>query len=95
MTFSGATYDPAQDKDRLEKQLGRVYACMIDGGWRTLPEIQRVAGGSEAAISARLRDLRKAEFGGYKVSRRPRTIGLWEYCLLAPAANIPVQLPLC
>jgi hypothetical protein len=84
MKFAGATYDPALDEHRLSKQLGRVYDCMSDGKWRTLAEIAVVAHGSEPAISARLRDLRKAEFGGYIVARRrvgdPR-LGLFQYQL--------------
>jgi len=82
--FDGETYDPALDEDRLTRLLGRVWALMIDGRWRTLAEIQRAAGGTEASVSARLRDLRKDRFGAYKVRRRrrgPGKSGLWEYYL--------------
>jgi len=87
-SFDGETYDPAKDKDRLKKQLGRVWDTMKDGKWRTLDEIRWVCGDgdSEAAVSARLRDLRKPKFGGYVVLRRPRgprEDGLFEYQLLA------------
>ena len=82
LRFGGKTYDPALDEDRLRTLLGRVYQTMSDGRWRTLKEIQSVAGGSEAGISARLRDLRKPRFGSYDVQRRRRGDpkgGLWEY----------------
>jgi hypothetical protein len=81
--FDGDTYDPALDEDRLRTQLGRVFALMADGRWRTLAAVQTVAGGSEAACSARLRDLRKPKFGGYTVEhRRCGAGGLWEYRLV-------------
>ena len=58
------------------RQLSAVLDLMRDGRWRTLYEIQKATGeGSEAAISARLRDLRKARFGGYQVNRRRRGDG--------------------
>lgn len=80
--FDGETYDPAFDQARLEKQIGRVWACMRDGAWRTLSEIQRVTGDQQASISAQLRHLRKARFGGYQVEKRvrgDRAHGLYEY----------------
>jgi len=45
---------------------------------------ERIGGGSEAGISARLRDFRKIKFGGHKVYRRRRgeaSKGLHEYRL--------------
>lgn len=79
--FSGSTYDRAIDGPRLSTQLEAVRDLMVDGVWRTLAQIQTAIGrGSEAAISARLRDLRKDKFGSYQVDRRRRgETGLWEY----------------
>ena len=85
--FNGASYDPAMDNDRLKKQLGRVYNCMIDGVWRTLSEIESLTGDPQASISAQLRHLRKERFGSYFVDKRPRgdrKIGLFEYQLTKP-----------
>lgn len=85
--FAGATYDPAFDDARLEKQLGRVYDCMIDGRWRTLTEISHTTRDPEASISAQLRHLRKPRFGSYLVERRhrgDRAAGLYEYRLHKP-----------
>ena len=82
--FDGPVYDPAADKDRLTRQIGRVYSCMSDGVWRTLEEIARVTGDGESSISAQLRHLRKPKFGSYRVFRRPRgdrQHGLFEYRL--------------
>lgn len=80
--FDGKTYDPKYDRDRLKKLLGRVYECMLDGHWRSLEEIQQSCGGTEASVSARLRDLRKERFGAYDIQRArvdPMRRGLWLY----------------
>jgi hypothetical protein len=86
-TFDGATYDPDFDETRLTGQLGRVYACMKDGRWRTLGEVEDATGDPQASISARLRDFRKARCGSHEVDRRrrgPSEDGLWEYRLIKP-----------
>lgn len=77
--FDGATYDPAQDGARLGRQLSAVKGLMKDGHWRSLAEISDAVNGSEAGVSARMRDLRKAKFGGHTILRRRRARGLWEY----------------
>lgn len=80
--FDGSTYDPAFDYARLESQLWRVFGLMWDGEWRTLEQIAQATGGSEAGVSARLRDFRKPKFGGHTVNARrvgePKS-GLFEY----------------
>lgn len=83
--FGGDTFSAKLDGERLTGQFARVRALMADGRWRTLAEIAEAAGGSEAGVSARLRDLRKERFGGHTVERRRRgepSAGLWEYRLL-------------
>jgi uncharacterized protein (DUF2132 family) len=54
---------------------------MRHGRWATLSQIAINTGDPEASISSRLRDLRKAKFGGYKIERRYVQRGLWEYRL--------------
>lgn len=84
--MDGETFSLEHDAERLTNQLARVTAVMSDGRWRTLSEIQALAGGSEAGVSARLRDMRKSKFGGYAVERRRRgepKAGLWEYRVTA------------
>jgi hypothetical protein len=66
----GATYDPSLDGPRLRTLHAKVFAFMRSGRWCTFREIQDVCGGSEAGISARLRDFRKAAHGGHTVERR-------------------------
>lgn len=94
MGFKGATYDPAFDLERLKKQAGRVWACMIGGRWLTLNEIAKETGDPEASVSAQLRHLRKESHGSYLVSRRTRGDrfqGLYEYRLSKP---VPGELQL-
>jgi hypothetical protein len=77
--FDGKTYDHQQDGRRLTTQLEQVRRIMNDGGWRTISEIAAKVIGTEAAISARLRDLRKEKFGGLNVERKRLHGGLWVY----------------
>lgn len=91
MNFDGATFSPILDGKRLTTQFDRVRALMLDGGWRTLQEVAAIAGGSEAGVSARIRDLRKPRFGALVVERRRRgdgKSGVHEYRLVLPE---PVQ----
>lgn len=48
---------------------------------------------SEAAVSARIRDLRKPQFGGFKVLRERTTDGTYLYYLVKPRANDEVGTP--
>ena len=83
MAFDGDTFDQQHDGTRLGTLLESVRKLMADSEWRTLSEIRETIGrGSEASLSARLRDLRKPKFGGLTVERRRRgdpSLGLWEY----------------
>lgn len=83
--FDGSTYVPQLDAIRLGKQAQAVFQLMADGRWRTLREIcESIGVGSEAGVSARLRDFRKAKFGGYVVNRQRRGLaedGVFEYQL--------------
>lgn len=79
--FDGATYEPHEDHARLKGQLQRVYSLMGDGRFRTLKEIAHEAGGTEASVSARLRDLRKPKYGARDVQRERVSGGLFRYRL--------------
>lgn len=82
--FDGKTYAIVRDHARLAAQLSAVRRLMMDQEWRTLAEIAAHTGAPESSISARLRDLRKAKFGGHIVERRYLADGLWEYRLIYP-----------
>ena len=86
--FDGRTYEPTVDEARLLGLLDLVWRVMSDRRWRTLSEIHLAIHfrGSEAGISARLRDFRKERCGEHTVERRRRGIetkGLWEYRVTA------------
>lgn len=54
-------------------QIDRVRDLMVDHAWRTAGDILEeigIPGDEAAAITARLRDLRKAEHGSYTVAHR-------------------------
>lgn len=82
--FDGKTYNPARDHSRLKAQFDAVRSFMLDGRWHTLTEIALKVGSPEASVSARLRDLRKSKFGGYKIERDHVSRGLWQYRLCFP-----------
>ena len=77
--FDGETYVAERDYERLSGQLKAVFDLMQDGRWRTLGEIRESVEGSEAAISARLRDLRKPKYGAHEVQREHIERGLYRY----------------
>ena|SRR5581483_2861922 len=89
--FNGSDYVPERDDKRLNGQLERIKSLMLDEQWRTLQEIAEATGDPPASISAQLRHLRKARFGSYTVNKRHRgaaALGLYEYQVLKPAAQI-------
>lgn len=84
VAFHGETYDAPMDHGRLRGQLLRVFARLSDGSWHTLRDLAASAGGSEASVSARLRDLRKPQYGKREVHRRRISGGLYEYRISGP-----------
>lgn len=82
LTLEGAAAAP-DDEIRQGTVFRAVLDVMSDGRWHTLRELSRLTGGSEAAVSARLRDLRKARYGAHDVERRrdPDGNGLHHYRL--------------
>jgi hypothetical protein len=82
--FDGATLEPERDGARLGQQLVAVSDLMRDGAWRTLAQISDATNCPEASVSARLRDLRKPKFGGFRVEREYVERGLFRYRVLTP-----------
>lgn len=81
--FAGRTFVPNRDEARLRGQEMAVFKVLQDGEWHTLNELAEKCGGSTQAISARIRDLRKPEFGGFDVKAENFGGGLWKYRLIA------------
>lgn len=88
-TFDGATFDAKQDWPRLMSQLDLVRSALRPGDWYTLRDLVRIAGGSEASVSARVRDLRKLKFGAHRIERRRRRpgAGTWEYRMVTEGSD--------
>lgn len=84
MRFNGADYDHARDAARLTLQHERVLAVMLDHKPHTLSEISVITGDPEASVSAQLRHLRKARFGGHQITKTHLGHGLYEYLLVRP-----------
>ncbi len=91
MPFDGVTYDPTRDYERLATQFEQVRYLMSNGKWWTLSELAEYVDGSEAAISARIRDLRKKKFGAYNVPNDCISGGLWRYRIVAMLYGIWVS----
>ena len=92
MHFDGETYEPSRDQVRLTGQQRLVFELMRDGQWRRLADIvvnlrdAYSVYASEAGISARLRDLRKARFGSHTVERSNIGGGTFQYRLIVREA---------
>ncbi len=82
LRFDGDDYVPPRDDPRLTDQYHRIFAVMRDHAWRSLSTIERITGDPPASISAQLRHMRKARFGGHTVNRRYLGDGLYEYQLV-------------
>lgn len=93
MKFDGETFSESEDGPRLARQLDRVRELMEDGRFRTLKGVAAAAKCSEASASARLRDLRKARFGGREVERKRLAQGLWQYRLAPKQVDPQPTLP--
>jgi len=77
--FDGVDYQHDRDFSRLKNQSERIISFVADGKWTTLREISAVTGAPEASISACLRDLRKAKYGGHTLDRKYAGNGVYEY----------------
>jgi hypothetical protein len=75
-----------EDGPHLNPQLDAVWQAVRDGAWRGLEEIAALAECPPASASARLRDLRKAQFGGWDVERAYAGNKSWRYRVRDKAA---------
>lgn len=81
--FDGMTYDAVRDHVRLTGQLAQVSQVLSDRQWHTLSDIAERVSGSQAGVSARIRDLRKPKFGRHEIDREYVSAGLWRYRMVA------------
>ena len=64
-----------------------IFNLMKDGKWRSLASIASATDGAIDTVSARLRDLRKTQFGGHKVETRKLEKNTYEYRVEVKAAE--------
>lgn len=84
LVFDGVDVKPVFDRDRLSGQLLDVFDFMSDQEWHTLRDIEEGTCHGQASISAQLRNLRKARYGGHVIERRRsqfKESGLYYYRL--------------
>ena len=82
------TLDPRVDGPRLGTLLGDVLWVFRRGGRWTLGELRDSVGhGSEAGISARIREARGLGYRIEKGRRGAAELGLWEYWMDVPARS--------
>ena len=55
------------DFSAIGRQRETVFDMMTDNAWHTLQDLGAASGFPLTSISARIRDFRKAEYGGYVV----------------------------
>lgn len=77
--FDGRSFVASRDQVRLWGQLEATRVVLLDHQWHTLAEIAKRVNGSEAGVSARIRDLRKARWGSHTIDRQYVDAGIWKY----------------
>jgi len=65
-----------------QSQLQQVLQILQLGSWVTLYSMASLIGASDAGISARVRDLRKSQHGGYNIIKRKISKSTWQYRLV-------------
>tara|TARA_R110002074_G_scaffold223493_1_gene394490 strand:- start:1048 stop:1344 length:297 start_codon:yes stop_codon:yes gene_type:complete len=80
--FDGAEYNDKRDRQRLKKQIERVFRAMKSGQWMTLDQIVAMTGDPHASVSAQYRHLQKPKFGKHVGEKRYIGKGLWQYRLI-------------
>lgn len=71
-----------------DSQRAKVYAVLKDRRWHDHQTITARCGAENwASASARLRDLRKDRYGGYRIHRKPNPAqpGFWLYRMVDPS----------
>lgn len=88
------TLNRNRDGARLWSQFQAVKTAMGNNQWWTIDQLETELmhkygiRATPTGISARIRDLRKEKFGGYRVDNRNVSGGLWEYRLVEQASTV-------
>lgn len=91
--FNGSDYSHDRDAPRLTEQIQRVFTVLSDRNWHALSHIAMLTGDPEASISAQIRHLRKARFGGWEIEKKHMGNGLYLYRLTGERLEPTTQPP--
>lgn len=91
--FNGSDYSHTRDAPRLTEQIQRVFTVLSDRNWHALSHIAMLTGDPEASISAQIRHLRKARFGGWEIEKKHMGNGLYLYRLTGERIEPNIQPP--
>lgn len=72
----------AADKRKRTTQRQGVWSAIKSGSWIDVAALRRRARGSDSALTARIRDLRKKANGAHKVLCERFADGVWRYRLI-------------
>lgn len=93
--FNGSNYDHTRDAPRLTDQMSRVFHALSGKQWHTLESISQITGDPTPSISAQIRHLRKARFGGWEILKIHQGNGLFAYRMtggkVEPASEPPAD----
>lgn len=82
LRLGSLTFAEEKAAENLPPHIRAVFDAMKDGNWRTLNMIVFKVGGTRPNAAARLRDLRKPQYGGHVVEKKVVRKGVWQYRLL-------------
>ncbi len=85
--FDGVDFQPKRDDARLSNQYIRIWNVMHGAGPQTLSQVSLKTRDPEASISAQLRHMRKARFGGHTIKKVYIGNGLYTYELIPNLKN--------
>ena len=82
--FHGSDYQKGKDQKRLIKGMLKVFEYMLDGQWRTIPEISEATGVYVPSVLRYKQYLARPEWGGHFVDKKRMTEdgGVWLYRLI-------------
>lgn len=80
--YAAVLPDDEDTISRSARQRFAVLQAMRIERWWTLEQLARYVEAPIQSVSARVRDLRKAKYGGHVVTKRFVRKGVWEYRLV-------------
>ncbi len=94
-----SNWETPQDRARVAPQRTAVFQLMSDNRWWTIDDLASAVTDiiskhvTSQSISARIRDLRKTQYGGHTVNRQrsKSSLGLYYYQLIENNREMPTR----